>query len=215
MHSATNGATATPGRDEKLLKGFVVRNGGQRRQTLRTQRRRESRRSEATEQIKLARMLGSYLDRSTTFWSSLENAPRSLLSAIFQQRRGVRAGLPDLMIISARRRYARVVFVEIKSARGLASRVQKQVRDELVRAGAAWWMARSANAAMTAIRAEGVKFRRRWDPPRLAAWEGPWRDPHQRLPQEPRVAAQRRADQRRWNLRYRERKKAERMAAVA
>ena len=50
------------------------------------------------------------------------------------------------------------MFVELKSRSGLASKVQKQVRAELLAAGALWWMARSANAAMMALHLSGVPF---------------------------------------------------------
>ena len=41
------------------------------------QRRRESRRQEWAEQIKLAEMLDKYLNPADTFWTSLENKPIS------------------------------------------------------------------------------------------------------------------------------------------
>jgi hypothetical protein len=95
----------------------------------------------------------------------------------------------------------RPIFVELKSRVGVATKVQKQVRVELLPAGATWWMARSARAAMMALHLSGVVFRRRWKPPRLKPWEGPFADPHQRLPQAPDVAARRRAARRRWRAR--------------
>ena len=49
-----------------------------------------------------------------------------------------------------------------------------------------------------AMHLSGVVFRRRWKPPRLKPWEGPFADPAQRLPQAPDVAARRRAARRRW-----------------
>jgi hypothetical protein len=73
-------------------------------------------------------------------------------------------------------------------------------------AGAAWWMARSANAAMMALHLSGVQFLKPWQPPELEPWEGPFADPHQRLPQEPTVAAERRATMRAWRQRQRDRK---------
>jgi hypothetical protein len=162
---------ATPGRDEKLLKGFVVRNGAQRRETLAARRRREARREEWTQQTKLARMLASYLDRRCTFWTSLENKPRSFVSAVHQRRRGCKSGLPDVVVVQQQPGRLLIVWVELKSARGLASGVQKQVRAELLAAGAEWWMARSANAAMMALYRSGMAFSRPWEPPQLVEWE--------------------------------------------
>ena len=67
--------------------------------------------------------------------------------------------------------------------------------------GAVWWMARSARAALMALHLEGVTFRRKWKLPKLKAWEGPFADPTQRLPQAPEVAAERAAARKRWRLR--------------
>ena len=81
--------------------------------------------------------------------------------------------------------------------------MQKQIRLELLPSGATWWMARSARAAMMALHLEGVIFRRKWKPPCLQPWEGPFADPTHRLPQHPRVAAERRAARKRWRERQR------------
>jgi hypothetical protein len=105
------------------------------------------------------------------------------VSGVFQRRRGVRAGLPDLMVLDRRK----TVFIEMKSKRDTASKVQKQIRSELLRVGSARWMARSARAAMIGLHLSGVVFRRKWKRPRLKPWEGPFDDPTQRLPQHPVV----------------------------
>ena len=200
-----------PGRDERLRKGFFVPAAG-RRETLAAQRRREGRRKgrhdEGIQQATLARTLTSYLDRGCTCWSCLENRPRSLLSGIFQQRRGIKSGVPDLIVIQRQAGRLLVVFVELKSRAGVASKTQKQFRLEVLAAGAEWWMARSANAAMMALQLSGVQFCRPWVPQPLEPWEGPFADPNQRLPQEPSVAAERRAAQQRWRQRQRARKAA-------
>jgi hypothetical protein len=146
----------------------------------------------------LAEMLAKYLDPTDTFWTSLENKPISRLSGIFQKKRGVRSGLPDVLVICRGK-----PIVELKSRAGVASKPQKQVRLEMLPAGADWWLARSARAALMALDLSGVVFRRKWKPPRLKPHEGPFADPTQRLPQAPDVAAQRRAARRRWRGRQR------------
>jgi hypothetical protein len=168
------------------------------------QQRRKSRREDWNEHIKLAELLAKYLDPSCTFWTSLENKPLSRISGIFQKRRNVRSGLADVLVIFRQK----PIFVELKSSRGIATKAQKQVRKELLPAGADWWMARSARAAMMALRLSGVVFRRRWKPPRLKPFEGPFADPMQRLPQHPRVAAERAAARKRWRERQRARQAA-------
>ena len=170
------------------------------------QRRRECRREEWNEQTKLAALLTKYLDPTCTFWTSLENKPLSQLSSTFQKRRGVRSGLPDVLVIFCQK----PIFVELKSRAGIATKPQKQLRLEMLPAGAVWYMARSARAALMALHLSGVVFRRAWKPPRLKPWEGPFADPTQRLPQAPDVAAQRRAARRRWRARRRARAAAAR-----
>jgi hypothetical protein len=108
-----------------------------------------------------------------------------------------RSGLPDVQVIWR----SKPIFVELKSRAGVASKVQKQIRAELKPAGADWWLARSAHAAMMALYLSGVVFRHPWEPPELKPWEGPFADPTRRLPQAPEVAAQRRAGRQRWRER--------------
>jgi hypothetical protein len=132
--------------------------------SLAVQRRRESRREEWTEQTNLAALLAERLDPTCTFWTSLENRPLSQMSGVFQKRRGVRSGLPDVLVFQRQPGGMLIVFVEMKSKAGTASKVQKQVRTELLQAGAEWWIARSACAALTALHRSGVVFRRPWEP---------------------------------------------------
>ena len=175
------------------------------------QRRRESRRQEWNEQTRLAKLLAGYLNPENTFWTSLENKPLSRLSGIFQKKRGVRSGLPDVLVIYR----GKPIFVELKSRAGVASKAQKQIHAEMLPAGADWWLARSARAALVALHLSGVVFRRCWKPPRLKPWEGPFADPHQQLPQAPDVAARRRAARRRWRVRQRAREATQLAAARA
>src|SRR5262249_28757578 len=83
---------------------------------------------------------------------------------------------------------------ELKSRRGQCSRSQRLVRERLLRAGAQWWVCRSATAAMWALAKSGVRFRTLindcgtvecWQQAQLPAWEGPKRDPHERRPRAP------------------------------
>ena len=169
--------------------------------------RRKHRRQEWAEQTRLAQLLMKYLDPATTFWTALENKPRSLLSGLLQKKRGVRSGLPDMMIIFRQQ----PVFIEVKSISGRATRAQKQVREELLAVGCRWWMVRSARAALVALRLSGVEFRRSWKPPELRLWEGPFDGAEKRLPQHPAVAERQRLACRLW----RERKRARELAAQA
>jgi hypothetical protein len=86
------------------------------------------------------------------------------------------------------------ITIELKSRRGQCSPSQRAVREALLRAGAQWWVCRSATAAMWALRESGVPFRtivhedgtiERWQQPKLPAWEVPKGDPHERRPRAP------------------------------
>jgi hypothetical protein len=173
------------------------------------QRRRESRKEEFVEQSLLADLLKQHLDTSRCFWTSLENKPISRISGFLQTKRGVRSGVPDVMILYRHATGTKAIFIELKSRRGVASKAQKHLRIELLRSGAAWYMARSARAAMAALHLEGVVFRRKWKPPKLKLWEGPFSGLEKRLPQHPRVAAERAAACKRWRERQRQAREAE------
>ena len=178
-------------------------------ESLSVRRRRESRREEWSEHTKLAALLEKYLDPSCTFWTSLENKPLSMISGIFQKKRGVRCGLPDVMVLYRHATGTVVIFIELKSRRGVASKVQKQLRLEMLPAGAVWWMARSARAALVALYRSGVSFPNKWHcPQRLEPWEGPFADPMVRLPQHPQVARERNGAKARYRARLRARKVA-------
>jgi hypothetical protein len=59
------------------------------------------------------------------------------------------------------------------SRAGDASKAQKQIRMEMVPAGAEWWTARSARAAMMALYLSGMVFRRQaLEAPEVAATSG-------------------------------------------
>jgi hypothetical protein len=170
-------------------------------------RRRKSQREEWGTQTALAEMLPRYFDPRTVFWASLENRPRSRLSGLLQKKRGVRSGLPDLMLVCRQK----TVFIEVKSRSGRASRAQKQVRGELLAVGCEWFMARSPRAALAAMARAGLPFRRPLRPVHLRPWEGPFTGAERRLPQHPEVRARQREACRRW----RERKRARALEAAA
>jgi hypothetical protein len=152
----------------------------------------------------------THIDRGSVFWTSIENRPRSMVTGLFQRLRGVRSGLPDLMVIV---RGLPPIFGELKSPRGVASRVQKKIAAELAAAGCSWFLARSSRAALVALYRAGVPFKGRWQPPRrLEPWEGPFDAASRRLAQHPQVAAARRAAQQRYRERKREREGAQQAA---
>ena len=183
-------------------------------ETFAVRQRRKYRHTEWSLQIQVTKLLAQYLP-DNVFWSALSNAPRTALAGYLARLRGVRSGLTDIIVVYD----GRVIWVEMKSPAGVASKVQRQVCAELRAAGADWYLARSAEAALVALRLSNVPFRHPWTPPPLEPWEGPfdgamicsgW------LPQAPEVAAQRRAAQRAWRERQRQRVRdaAQRAAAA-
>jgi hypothetical protein len=168
-----------------------------------TQQRRLSVRQEFATQAQLVAKLQELLDPGVTFFSALENRPRSFLAGLFQKKLGVRAGLPDLIFVVSRRP---PVFIEMKGKRGVPSPVQRRVFADLKAKGADVYVARSVGAAIEALRRSNVPFRRPHPPRQLEPWEGPFTDLNRRMPQEPGVRALRREAQRRYRERQRARK---------
>jgi hypothetical protein len=167
------------------------------------------RREEWQEQKKLARLLDKWLD---AWWTATDPVAGSAFSGAVRRARGVKPGTPDELILYR----GKLIGIELKSRSGRCTPAQRAEREAILRAGGQWWVCRSANAAMWALYKSGVRFRtivhedgtiEHWRSPRLPAWEVPRRDPAERRPLAPEVAAQRREDQRR----YRERQKATRM----
>jgi VRR-NUC domain len=145
---------------------------------------------------KLAWMLQTRLDPLAVFWTSLENKPSSRLNGFLQKRRGVRGGLPDLLFIV--RVPHKIVWIEVKSRAGIASKKQRQVYRELRAMGCDYWLVRSIRAAFTAFHRSGVPLLSPEKPHELEDWEGPFSDPTRPLPQHPVVRAQRRERHELW-----------------
>jgi hypothetical protein len=143
-----------------------------------------SRREEWLEQIKLAALLDTWLDPACTFWTATDPVAPSVASGFLRKRRGLKPGVPDCLVWYR----GKSITIELKSRRGTCSRSQRLVREALLRAGAQWWVCRTARAAMWALYKSGVPFRtivhedgpiERWQQPELPAWEMPKRDPHE------------------------------------
>jgi hypothetical protein len=174
-----------------------------------------SRREEWEQQVKLAALLDQWLDPTCTFATATDPVASSATAGAMRKKRGVKAGVPDTLVLHRRKRTAcTLIAIEMKSRQGKVTASQRATREALLRAGADWWEARSARAAMWALRKSGVRFRtlvyrdgttERWRQPRLAPWEVPRRDPTEPRPNAPDVAAQRRAARQRWRARQQRR----------
>ena len=149
-----------------------------------------SRRKEWQDQVKLSLLLDKWLDPACTFWTATDPVAPSATSGAMRKKRGVKPGVPDVLVWYR----GKSITIELKSRRGQCSRPQRLVRERLLRAGAQWWVARSARAAMWGLYKSGVRFRtivhedgtiERWQQPELPEWERPKSNPHDRRPRAP------------------------------
>lgn len=175
-----------------------------------------ARREEWQQQEALCHLLDQWMDPAVSFWSAFDPVAGSAMSGLMRKRRGVRPGLPDNWIVYKRK----LITIEMKSRTGRCSAARRAVREALIRAGGVWWQCITARSAMWALKRSGVRFREtvhadgrteRWRQPWLAPWEVPRRDPAERRPNAPEVAAERREVTRRW----RERKRARALETAA
>lgn len=116
---------------------------------------RRRRQAEWQEQAKLATLLAKLLDPAYIFWTAVDNTPWSLPDGIRRKSRGIKRGVPDVLLWFD----GRTVAIEMKSQTGKLSREQREVRDAMQRVGIAWHLCRSAQEALDVLRAEGVPFR--------------------------------------------------------
>lgn len=158
--------------------------------SLPAQRRRQARQWEWAEQADLAERLAELLDPACVFWTAVDNQPWSKVAGILRKKRGVRPGIPDILVLYR----GKLIGLELKSRIGRVSEAQLAVRREMLLAGGMWWMVRGARSALVALHRSGVKFRRRWKPPVLEPWEEPVADPAQRPVWHPAVLRQWRED---------------------
>jgi VRR-NUC domain len=155
------------------------------------------RREEWRQQTELCRLLDRWLP-ADAFWTATDPIAPTALSVALRRLRGVKRGVPDVLIWCRR---TRPIVIEMKSPGGRCTAAQRATREALIAAGCDWWECRSANAATQAIAESGVKFRvivhadgtpARWTRPKLEEWEVPRCDPAERRPQHPAIRAQRR-----------------------
>ena len=68
---------------------------------------------------------------------------------------GVHPGFADLVVLSQ----GRVLFLEVKSAKGRLRPAQESFRDEVMKQGFGWALVRSVDDALAALRQHGVPTR--------------------------------------------------------
>jgi hypothetical protein len=158
-----------------------------------------ARREEWQEQKKLARLLDKWLDPTCADWTATDPVAPNALSGAIRKERGVKPGVPDVLVWYREASITKSIVVELKSRHGQCSPSQRAKRERLLRAGVQWWVCRSARSAMWALAQSGVPFRtivhddgtiECWHQPELPAWEVPKRDPQERRPRAPEWGAE-------------------------
>ena len=143
---------------------------------------RTDRFASAAQRVRAASVLlevGEFLSskaRKTGLFREPETDPvaSSALSGAICKQRGVKPGVPDVLVWYRRK----PITIELKSRHGQCSRPQRLAREALLRAGAQWWVCRSANAAMWALAQSGVPFRTIvHDDSALERWQQPLEGP--------------------------------------
>jgi hypothetical protein len=98
------------------------------------------------EQVRLSVLLDKGLPEHS-FWTATDPVAPSATSGAMRKKRGVKPGVPDVLVWYC----GKSIAVELKSRHGQCSQRQHAVREGLLRAGAQWWVCRSAKAAMWAL----------------------------------------------------------------
>jgi hypothetical protein len=153
-----------------------------------------ARREEWQEQKKLARLLDKWLDDACADWTATDPVAPNALSGAIRRQRGVKPGVPDVLVWYREASITKSIVVELKSRHGQCSPSQRAKRERLLRAGVQWRVCRTARSAMWALYDAGVPFRtivhqdgtvECWQQPELPPWEVPKHDPHERRPRAP------------------------------
>jgi hypothetical protein len=131
-------------------------------------------------QVSVAHMLELVLDPDKTWWSGLDHAAKlSPRYGAERKRRGIRAGLPDLIFL--RKNYP-TFGVELKAGKGRLSPEQIETADAWAKMGCMIYIARSLEDIHELLELLGVPMRRRMN---LFAKEAKHEQPAVR-PQTPR-----------------------------
>jgi hypothetical protein len=103
--------------------------------------------------------VAAYLDCALpvdAFWTSIDSAGRGPIAGARMKRRGVKRGLPDILVI-----WHNTIWIELKSKAGRLSVEQKAFRDLVVIAGAGYAVCRSTDEVEWALLRFGIPLRAR------------------------------------------------------
>lgn len=89
--------------------------------------------------------------------SSIDHAGTSARHGALLKARGVRRGLPDILIICN----TLTIWIELKTLDGRVSIEQREFADAVKGAGHCWWVARSVQDVQDLLRGAGIVLRAR------------------------------------------------------
>lgn len=123
----------------------------------RTASKAPRKRPEQALQIAVAKYLALAL-RPPTFWTSIDHGAGKMTraSAGLRKARGVKAGIPDVIVMHPFELSTLVIGIELKADKGSLSPAQKQVREELRGVNARYIKCKSLDDVSLALRAFGV-----------------------------------------------------------
>lgn len=123
------------------------------------------RRPEHALQVAVAHMLQVVLDPDRTWWSSIDHGVGKLgkAEAGIRKRRGVKAGIPDIIIMFADglTDYAHLIGIELKAGKGSLSEAQEDVAAAWAIFGSTVFVARSLEEVQDILDHCGVPLRHR------------------------------------------------------
>lgn len=113
--------------------------------------------SEHQLQVQVAQFLTAALPPNV-WWSSIDHAGTSARHGALLKARGVKRGLPDILILSG---FAGAIFIELKTRRGSKSPEQVDFLNAAARAGVAYAVCRSVADAAEFLTQCGLQLRGR------------------------------------------------------
>lgn len=104
--------------------------------------------------------VAQYLDRALppdAFWTSIDSAGRGPIAGARMKRRGVKRGLPDILILWS----SVTLWIELKSRKGRVSEQQDDFGWHAIRAGHHWHVCRSVDDLASRLAEYGIPLRAR------------------------------------------------------
>jgi hypothetical protein len=113
-------------------------------------------RPEQTLQIQVANYLRVAL-RPPTFWTSLDHAAKlGPVAGAMRKKRGVRAGLPDLLVMRACDFSTVVIGIELKATKGVVSDAQEEMKRSFKAVNADYYVCRTLPEVLHVLEMNGI-----------------------------------------------------------